>query len=170
MDKRAEHLELQRLVNEWVKNGGVINQIPEGVRGKCLSRKEPEPKINPLKQLPSGARCKICDWSPTDNRSVCNPEIAEYGGNRLEIDELTGDMLCRLCLAASAQMNRKFKREENVDHGLSNYLVNDALEEIDGQMLTDDGPGEGWRPVYDPVLGQIIPGAYRKGKAEQQSS
>jgi hypothetical protein len=166
--KQKERAELNRLVNDFLAKGGQIQIIPMGVKGECKPLETP--KLNPKKQLPRGVRCRICDWSLTNSQSLCNPEIAEYGGNRLEIDDLTGDMLCRACLSQAASMNRPFKTVEDLNYGLSSYMVEDALDELDGVMLTDDGPGAGWRPVYDPIMNQVSPGSYRKGHAEQQSS
>lgn len=156
VDKRKEHELLSRLVAEFQSKGGVIQQIPEGQRGKCLPIKDPVKPIPP--KLPTGARCIICDWSPTDSRSVCNPEIAEYGGNKLEIDELTGDMLCRVCLSHAARMNRDFKIEADPNYGQSKYLLNDEAKEFfSSESYLEERVGR-LSTVHE---GRIVPGAYR---------
>ena len=58
---------------------------------------------------PTGHRCIICDWCPTSDQSLFNPQIAEYGSNVLTICQYTGDMICRMCLGVSSQMNQVFK-------------------------------------------------------------
>jgi hypothetical protein len=139
-EKERMREEIKVLMKEYLDRGGQIQQIPEGKRGECKPRNPPHQKPNPRTQTATGVRCKTCDWSPTDNRSISNPEIAEYGHNRLEIDELTGDMLCRYCLSAVADMNRLFKVEEDEDYGLSpNFIGNEARREV---PLTLDGPCE----------------------------
>jgi len=58
---------------------------------------------------PSGNRCVICDWSPSNDQSNFNPKVAEYGSNVLKICPHTGDMICRMCEGVSSSLNRIFK-------------------------------------------------------------
>lgn len=103
VDKRKESKELAELVDAW--NIGVKVEIPID---KFRSKYE-------FDHLPSGHRCMICDWCPTDDRSIFNPMIAEYGSNRIEIDDLTGDMLCRYCLSASEGMSKVSASDSGYD-------------------------------------------------------
>lgn len=69
-----------------------------------------------MKEFPSGNRCVICDWSPTNDQSLFNPQVEEYGHNRLTVCPHTGDMLCDRCVGISVNLNRVFKiytEEEN---------------------------------------------------------
>ena len=44
------------------------------------------------------ARCRICDWSPSNLKSLYNPSIEEIGYNKLYIDGKTTETLCIHCI------------------------------------------------------------------------
>jgi hypothetical protein len=167
VNKSKEREELQLLVKEFLDKGGVIQQVPEGKRGKCLPRSEQLP-VKYHKQ-PKGARCLICDWSPTNSQSIMNPEVEEESGHSLKIDSLTGDMLCMRCLGAVAKMNRDFKIEQNSNYGFSPYILDDAAKKL---LSSESHFSEfrGKRQVYDPVLGHISEGSKQKGNADATDS
>lgn len=163
VSKQKERAELNQLVTKFLAKGGEVQIIPMGVKGECKPLETP--KLNPKKQLPRGVRCRICDWCATNDQSLCNPEVTEYGGNQLVIDDLTGDMLCRICLSQSAQMNRQFKIEADPNYGQSRYLLSDEAKEfLSSTTWLEERIGRK-SIAFD---GHLIPGAYHKTGAHSE--
>ena len=96
-------------------------------------------------------RCYICDWSPSNQKSLYNPECFEvYSGVRL-VQEDAGKTVCSACLNVVNKMNKAFESKE--DQELSKYLIDkdiDNLDLFDGEFSEDM-----WSSVYDPVQGSF---------------
>ena len=124
MNKREESRYLATLVDAW-KQGKRIEIPIERFRSEY--------------EFSIASRCTMCDWSPTNQKSIFNPSIEEYASNKLEIDDLTGKTLCKFCLGASNQMNRAFKEAEEDDPEISRYLVDRGWETMSDYQ--SDGAG-----------------------------
>ena len=166
--KRTKRLEINKLVNEFLAKGGKIQIIKMGQRGKCLPKQDDVPnRMNPTKQTPTGNRCKICDWSSTDRRSISNPEVSEYRANQLVIDDLTGDMFCRVCLSHVARMNRDFKIEQDPGYGThSDLLSQESLEFLSSTSYLSEMQGR-QSVVHD---GRVVPGVFKKSHASGEDT
>lgn len=134
MDKRQESKELEHLVNEW-KRGNKI-EIP---LHKFKSEYEGLPAV----------RCYICDWSPSNQKSLYHPECFEsYSGVRI-VQEDDGKSVCSACLNIVHKMNKAFEKEE--DQETSKYLLDKDVDSLD--YLNEIDSNDMWSNVYDAELG-----------------
>jgi hypothetical protein len=89
-------------------------------------------------------RCRMCDWSPTDDRSISHPMIDEYSHTRMERDDIMDELLCSTCLKISNQMIRSanVKPDENV----SKYILDQYVYELE---LFSEGEDELKEAMYN---------------------